>query len=80
MKIIGYTDFPSRLAGQSSALYANNITKFLSSMVNKENQLDYDWEDEVVGRAVITHQGEKKWPNPKPLPMLDAKKKTETKV
>lgn len=29
VKIIGYTDFPSRLGGQSSALYANNITKFL---------------------------------------------------
>ena len=29
VKIIGYTDFPSRLAGQSSSLYANNITKFL---------------------------------------------------
>ena len=29
VKIIGYTDFPSRLGGQSSALYANNISKFL---------------------------------------------------
>jgi NAD(P) transhydrogenase len=29
VKIIGYTDFPSRLSGQSSSLYANNITKFL---------------------------------------------------
>ena len=29
VKIIGYTDFPSRLAGQSSALYANNISKLL---------------------------------------------------
>jgi NAD/NADP transhydrogenase alpha subunit len=29
VKIIGYTDFPSRLAGQASALYANNISKLL---------------------------------------------------
>lgn len=36
VKIIGYTDFPSRLGGQSSSLYANNITKFLSTMVTKE--------------------------------------------
>jgi len=28
-KIIGYTDFPSRCAGQASALYSNNIVKFL---------------------------------------------------
>lgn len=80
VKIIGYTDFPSRLGAQSSALYANNITKFLSSMVSKDNKITYDLEDEVVGRAVVTHQGQKLWPNPKPLPMLDAKKPVEKNV
>ena len=37
VKICGYTDFPSRLAGQSSSLYANNISKFmymLNSMIS----------------------------------------------
>lgn len=29
VKVIGYTDFPSRLSGQASSLYANNISKFL---------------------------------------------------
>lgn len=29
VKICGYTDFPSRLAGQASSLYANNISKFM---------------------------------------------------
>jgi Alanine dehydrogenase/PNT, C-terminal domain len=29
---VGYTDLPSRLATQSSALYSNNISKFLLSM------------------------------------------------
>lgn len=29
VKVIGYTDFPSRLGGQASALYANNISKLL---------------------------------------------------
>lgn len=33
---IGYTDLPSRLAGQASALFANNITNFLVSMMPKE--------------------------------------------
>jgi hypothetical protein len=28
---VGYTDMPSRMAGQSSSLYANNITKLLLS-------------------------------------------------
>lgn len=50
-------------------------------MVNKEGQLNYDLEDDVVGRSIITHKGAKLWPNPKPLPMLDAKKKpVEQKV
>jgi NAD/NADP transhydrogenase alpha subunit len=35
VKIIGYTDLPSRMAGQSSALYSNNISKFFQSMINK---------------------------------------------
>ena len=28
---IGYTDFPSRLSGQASTLYSNNISKLLLS-------------------------------------------------
>lgn len=43
-------------------------------MVNKENELVYDLEDDVVGRAIVTREGKKLWPNPKPLPMLDAAK------
>lgn len=29
VKVIGYTDMAARLPGQASALYANNVTKFL---------------------------------------------------
>jgi len=68
VKIVGYTDFPSRLSSQSSSLYGNNITKFLTSMVNKENKFEIDLDDDVVGRAIVTHKGNKLWPNPKPLP------------
>lgn len=78
VKIVGYTDFPSRLPGQSSALYANNISKLLLSMTNKENQFTIDLEDEVISRCIVTHKGLKLWPNPKPLPMLDAQKKETT--
>lgn len=46
-------------------------------MVTKENKLIYDLEDDVVGRAIVTHNGNKLWPNPKPLPMLDAKPKVK---
>ncbi len=45
VKIIGYTDLPSRMGGQSSALYANNISKFFQSMINKNNEYDIDLKD-----------------------------------
>ena len=45
----------------------------------KDGNLNFDWKDEVVKRSVVTHKGEKKWPCPDPLPMLDAKKKKEVK-
>jgi NAD(P) transhydrogenase len=54
VKIIGYTDLPSRMSGQSSALYANNISKFLQSMINKENKYNVDLKDEVVRGSIVT--------------------------
>lgn len=81
VKIIGYTDLPSRLAGQSSALYSNNITKLLQSMTDKEGNFTIDMKDEVVKRSILTRNGEKLWPCPEPLPQLDAaKKKPEKKT
>lgn len=77
VKIIGYTDLPSRMSGQSSSLYSNNISKLLQSMVNKDNKFNVDLTDEVVRGSIVTHKGEMLWPNPKP-PMLDANKGTAT--
>ena len=74
VKVIGYTDLPSRMSGQSSSLYSNNISKFLLSMTTKEGDLKVDLKDDVVRGAIITHEGKTLWPNPNP-PMLDAGKK-----
>ena len=76
VKIIGYTDLPSRMSGQSSALYSNNISKFFQSMINKENMYDIDLKDEVVRGSIVTKDKELLWPNPNP-PMLDANKGTK---
>lgn len=73
VKIIGYTDLPSRMSGQSSALYSNNISKFFQSMINKNNEFDIDHKDEVVRGAIVTQNKQVLWPNPNP-PMLDAAK------
>lgn len=79
VKIIGYTDLPSRMSGQSSSLYSNNISKLVQSMTTKDQKFQVDLLDEVVRGSIITHKGELLWPNPNP-PMLDASKSSEKKV
>ena len=65
--LIGYTDLPSRLAAQSSQLYATNLRHLLSDMCpHKDGQLVVDMEDEVVRGATVVHKGEITWPPPAP--------------
>ena len=71
--IIGYTDLPSRLPTQASALYSNNIVKLLSTMV-KDGELALDWEDIVLKKSAVTDKGRTVWPDPTPLPAQDAAK------
>lgn len=63
--IVGITDFPSRMASQSSQLYGTNLYHLLSDMGGSD---DYkiDLEDEAVRGALITYEGEVTWPAPKP--------------
>ncbi|CAG2122183.1 unnamed protein product, partial [Medioppia subpectinata] len=73
---IGYTDLPSRLPTQASTLYANNISKFLLSMSEKDNSnFAIDLNDEVVRGSVILRDGELLWPPPPPkaVPVVAAK-------
>jgi len=56
--IIGYNDLPSRLPGQSSSLYSNNITKLLELMTKKgEGIFSPDYEDIVVKKSLVTKGG-----------------------
>ncbi|VDM03895.1 unnamed protein product [Schistocephalus solidus] len=55
---VGYTDLPSRLAGQSSSLFANNIANFLLSMAPKDSRgvLELNLQDEVVRGSMVLHK------------------------
>ncbi|MDB4155725.1 Re/Si-specific NAD(P)(+) transhydrogenase subunit alpha [Gammaproteobacteria bacterium] len=65
--IVGYTDFPSRMAAQSSTLYANNIRHMIDDLTpNKDGVAVIDMEDDVIRGALVTHQGEITWPPPPP--------------
>jgi NAD(P) transhydrogenase subunit alpha len=65
--IIGYTDFPSRMAAQASTLYANNIRHMLSDLTpEKDGVIVHDMEDDVIRGATIAHAGEVTFPPPPP--------------
>lgn len=57
VKVIGYTDLPSRLPAQSSTLYSNNITNFLLSIAPTKGNFGIDFKDEVVRGSIVTQNG-----------------------
>ena len=65
--IIGYTDFPSRMATQSSSLYATNIRHMMTDLTpEKDGQVNHDMEDDVIRGATVAHAGEVTFPPPPP--------------
>ena len=65
--IIGYTDLASRLAAQSSQLYATNLRHLLTAMTpGKDGQLVIDMEDEAIRGATVVKDGAITWPPPPP--------------
>jgi len=65
--IIGYSDLPSRLATQSSTLYANNLFRLSEDLCKKKDGVyDVNMEDEVIRGATVIKDGEVTWPPPAP--------------
>jgi NAD(P) transhydrogenase subunit alpha len=65
--IIGYTDLVSRLAAQSSQLYATNLRHLLTDMTpGKDGRLIIDMEDEAIRGATVVKDGAITWPPPPP--------------
>ena len=64
--LIGYTDLPSRLATQSSQLFATNVRHLITDMCpGKDGHLVVDMEDVAVRGATVVKAGEVTWPPPK---------------
>ena len=67
VKIVGYTDFPSRMSAQSSTLYATNIRHMLDDLTpEKDGVLNINMDDDVIRGATIAHQGDVTFPPPPP--------------
>jgi NAD(P) transhydrogenase subunit alpha len=75
--IIGKLD---QLPSQASFLYGNNLCHLLDDM-GKNANFKIDMNDDIIGRAMVVHDGQINWP-PKPISVSAAPtaKKTETKA
>jgi NAD(P) transhydrogenase subunit alpha len=63
--LIGYTDLPSRMARQSSDLYATTVFNLVDSLFDAQNGFRLDPDDEVHVGATVVRAGVLSWP-PKP--------------
>ncbi|AWX15417.1 NAD(P)(+) transhydrogenase (Re/Si-specific) subunit alpha [Mergibacter septicus] len=65
VKIIGYTDLPSRLPTQSSQLYATNLVNLLKLLCKeKDGKINIDFNDVVQRGVTVIREGEITWPAP----------------
>ena len=56
--IVGYTDFPSRMAAQATTLYSTNIRHMLTDLTpKKDGVIVHNMEDDVIRGATVAHDG-----------------------
>jgi len=65
--IIGYTDFPSQMATQSSTLYANNIKHMIDDLTpENDGKINVNMKDDVIRGATVTNKNKVTFPPPSP--------------
>jgi NAD(P) transhydrogenase subunit alpha len=63
--IIGYTNLPSRLANQSSQLYATNLRHLLTELTpSKDGNIVINMDDDIIRGATVIKEGKITWPPP----------------
>ncbi len=79
--IIGYSDFPSRMATQASTLYATNIRHLMTDLTpEKDGVVVHNMEDDVIRGATIAHEKAVTFPPPPPkVQAIAAQPKAEVK-
>ncbi|NKJ08419.1 Re/Si-specific NAD(P)(+) transhydrogenase subunit alpha [Rhizobium sp. SG741] len=79
--VIGYTDFPSRMASQASTLYATNIRHMMADLTpGKDGRLFHNMEDDVVRGATVAFEGAITFPPPPPRVQAIAAQKPREKA
>jgi len=80
VKIIGYTDLPSRLPTQSSQLYGTNLVNLMKLLCKeKDGNIVIDFDDVVVRGVTVIRDGEVTWPAP-PIQVSAAPKAAATQA
>ena len=65
--IVGYTDLPSRLAKQSSTLYATNLFRLTEELCKtKDGIINVNMDDDAIRGLTVIKDGEVTWPPPAP--------------
>jgi NAD(P) transhydrogenase subunit alpha len=63
--IVGYTDLPSRLARQSSTLYATNLFRLTEELCKtKDGVVNVNMEDDAIRGLTVIKDGTVTWPPP----------------
>jgi NAD(P) transhydrogenase subunit alpha len=79
--VIGYTDFPSRMASQASTLYSTNIRHMIADLTPaKDGQIVHNMEDDVIRGATIAYAGDITFPPPPPRVQAIAAAKPKAKA
>ena len=79
--VVGYTDFPSRMAAQASTLYSTNIRHMLTDLTpKKDGVVFHNMEDDVIRGATATHEGVITFPPPPPKVAAIAAQKPKEKA
>tara|TARA_R110002072_G_scaffold42064_21_gene118931 strand:+ start:214966 stop:216537 length:1572 start_codon:yes stop_codon:yes gene_type:complete len=63
VRIVGYTDLASRMAIQTSWLYASTLVNMLDEMGGAES-FAIDLDNDIVRGSLVCHHGETTWPPP----------------
>ncbi len=65
--VVGYTDFPSRMAAQASTLYSNNIRHMITDLTpKKDGVINQNMEDDVIRGSTVVCAGAITYPPPPP--------------
>lgn len=56
--IVGNSNLPASMPSDASKLYGKNILNFLQLIIDKDGNLNLNWNDDLVKGSCITHNGE----------------------